>query len=71
MPKSTTHRLFKTKAKNKVDDLQGMFTDLQQVRKESRVNDALVLEEQVHQLLRECKAELHEESPTTSMLVTF
>lgn len=66
--KSTAHQLFKTKAKNRVDDLQGMFTDLQHARKESRVSDAVVLEEQVHQLLREWKAELHEASPNTSLL---
>ena len=50
MPKSTTHQLFKTKDKNRVDDLQGMFTDLQHVKKQSRVDDALVLEEQVHKI---------------------
>lgn len=71
MSKSTAHQLLKTKAKNRVDDLQGMFTDLQQARKESRVSDAVVLEEQVHQLLREWKVELHEASPATSLLVTF
>jgi len=68
MSKSSAHQLFKTKAKNRVDDLQGMFTDLQQARKESRVGDTVVLEEQVHQLLREWKAELHEASPNTSLL---
>eukprot|EP01018_Ginkgo_biloba_P000701 Gb_12179 [translate_table: standard] len=66
--KSTAHQLFKTKAKNRVDDLQGLFTDLQYARKESRLNDVAVLEEQVHQLLREWKAELHEASPATSLL---
>jgi len=66
--KSTAHQLLKTKAKNRVDDLQEMFTDLQQARKESRVSDAVVLEEQVHQLLREWKVELHEASPATSLL---
>ncbi|GLJ38655.1 hypothetical protein SUGI_0788050 [Cryptomeria japonica] len=66
--KSAAHQLLKTKAKNRVDDLQGMFTELQNARKDSRASDVAVLEEQVHQLLREWKTELHEESPTTSLL---
>src|SRR3989442_895290 len=65
--KSTSHKLFKDKAKNRVDDLQGMFMDLQFARKESRSIDAAVLEEQVHQMLREWKAELNEPSPATSL----
>lgn len=59
---------FKNKAKNRVDDLQGMFTDLQQARKENRMTDVTLLEEQVHQMLREWKAELHEASPASSLL---
>lgn len=59
---------FKNKAKNRVDDLQGMFNDLQQARKENRMTDVTILEEQVHQMLREWKAELHEASPTSSLL---
>eukprot|EP00262_Sarcandra_glabra_P013516 TRINITY_DN3764_c0_g1_i1.p1 TRINITY_DN3764_c0_g1~~TRINITY_DN3764_c0_g1_i1.p1 ORF type:complete len:494 (+),score=89.12 TRINITY_DN3764_c0_g1_i1:78-1559(+) len=66
--KSASHQLFKDKAKNRVDDLQGMFTDLQFARKESRTIDAAVLEEQVHQMLREWKAELNEVSPASSLL---
>ncbi|KAF8411107.1 hypothetical protein HHK36_003646 [Tetracentron sinense] len=66
--KSASHRLFKDKAKNRVDDLQGMFTDLQFARKESRNGDITVLEEQVHQMLREWKAELNEPSPASSLL---
>ncbi|KAA8519729.1 hypothetical protein F0562_013985 [Nyssa sinensis] len=65
--KSTSHQLFKNRAKNLVDDLQGMFTDLQSARKESRTIDVAVLEEQVHQMLREWKAELNEPSPASSL----
>ncbi|KAJ8631303.1 hypothetical protein MRB53_024626 [Persea americana] len=64
-----SHQLFKDKAKNWVDDLQGMFTDLQFARKESRSIDVVVLEEQVHQMLREWKAELNEASPASSLPV--
>ncbi|KAG5235020.1 transcription factor VOZ [Salix suchowensis] len=65
--KSASHKLFKDKAKNRVDDLQGMFLDLQFARKESRMVDVAVLEEQVHQMLREWKAELNEPSPASSL----
>ena len=65
--KSASHRLFKDKAKNRVDDLQLVFLDLQFARKESRTVDAVVLEEQVHQMLREWKAELNEPSPASSL----
>ncbi|CAI9087361.1 OLC1v1021417C1 [Oldenlandia corymbosa var. corymbosa] len=65
--KSATHQLFKDRAKNRVDDLQGMFSDLQSARKDSRSNDVAVLEEQVHQMLREWKAELNEPSPASSL----
>ncbi|KAL0300696.1 UNVERIFIED_CONTAM: Transcription factor VOZ1 [Sesamum radiatum] len=65
--KSASHQLFKDRAKNRVDDLQGMFSDLQSARKESRSIDVAVLEEQVHQMLREWKAELNEPSPASSL----
>ena len=65
--KSASHKLFKDKAKNRVDDLQGMLMDLQFARKESRNVDVTVLEEQVHQMLREWKAELNEPSPASSL----
>ncbi|PRQ29038.1 putative transcription factor VOZ family [Rosa chinensis] len=65
--KSVSHKLFKDKAKNRVDDLQGMFMDLQFARKESRTIDATLLEEQVHQMLREWKSELNEPSPASSL----
>ncbi|CAD5186466.1 unnamed protein product [Musa acuminata subsp. malaccensis] len=54
------------KAKNRVNDLQGMFADVQSAHKEGRSADAAVLEEQLHQLLREWKAELGEPSPAAS-----
>lgn len=65
--KSASHQLCRDKAKNRVDDLQGVFTDLQFARKESRTVDVAVLEEQVHQMLREWKAELNEPSPASSL----
>ncbi|GAB2301195.1 Transcription factor voz1 [Dionaea muscipula] len=65
--KPASHNLFKDRAKNRVDDLQGIFTDLQSARKESRSIDAAVLEEQVYQMLREWKAELNEPSPASSL----
>ncbi|KAL8460546.1 hypothetical protein ACS0TY_032176 [Phlomoides rotata] len=65
--KSASHHVFKDRAKNRVDDLQGMFSNLQTARKESRTTDAAVLEEQVHQMLREWKAELNEPSPASSL----
>ncbi|EPS68836.1 hypothetical protein M569_05932 [Genlisea aurea] len=65
--KSASHQHFKDRAKNLVDDLQGMFINLQSARKESRSIDVAVLEEQVHQMLREWKAELNEVSPASSL----
>ncbi|KAK4740627.1 hypothetical protein SAY87_024215 [Trapa incisa] len=65
--KSASHKQFKDRAKNRVDDLQGMFMDLQFARKESRTIDVAVLEEQVHQMLREWKSELNEPSPASSL----
>ncbi|XP_020574331.1 transcription factor VOZ1 [Phalaenopsis equestris] len=66
--RSASHQMFKDKAKNRVDDLQGMFSDLQSARRESRVGDVAVLEEQVNLMLREWKAELNEASPANSLL---
>eukprot|EP00252_Welwitschia_mirabilis_P000700 TRINITY_DN10674_c0_g1_i1.p1 TRINITY_DN10674_c0_g1~~TRINITY_DN10674_c0_g1_i1.p1 ORF type:complete len:554 (+),score=123.47 TRINITY_DN10674_c0_g1_i1:941-2602(+) len=64
----SSHQKFKSKAKSRVDDLQEIFTDLQLARKENRLGDVTLLEEQVLQMLREWKAELHEASPATSLL---
>lgn len=63
------HQLFKDKAKNRVDDLHEKFSDLQSARKESRTADVAVLEEQLHQMLREWKAELNQPSPASSLQV--
>jgi hypothetical protein len=63
------HQLFKDKAKNRIDDLHEMFSDLQSARKESRTADVAVLEEQLHQMLREWKAELNQPSPACSLQV--
>ncbi|KAK4743720.1 hypothetical protein SAY87_010032 [Trapa incisa] len=65
--KSASHKQFKDRAKNRVDDLQGMLTDLQFARKENRSTYVNVLEEQVHQMLREWKSELNEPSPASSL----
>ncbi|GJM89074.1 hypothetical protein PR202_ga05670 [Eleusine coracana subsp. coracana] len=64
---STRHRQFRDRAKTRVDDLQEMFSGLQSARKESRSADAAVLEEQVHQMLREWRAELSVGSPASSL----
>jgi hypothetical protein len=64
---STRHRQFRDRAKTRVDDLQEMFSGLQSARKESRSADAAVLEEQVHQMLREWRAELSVSSPASSL----
>jgi hypothetical protein len=66
---SASHQLLKEKAKNRVNDLEGAFSDLQSARKESRANDIAVLEQQVHQMLREWKSELNEPSPASSLVV--
>lgn len=66
---SASHKLIKDKAKSRVDDLQEAFTNLQSARKESRTDDVAVLEEQVHQMLREWKAELDAQSPASSLQV--
>lgn len=68
---SASHQLLKEKAKSRVNDLQGIFTNLQSARKESRATDVAVLEEQVHQMLREWNAELNEPSPASSFVVSF
>jgi glutamyl-tRNA reductase len=52
-----------------VDDLQGMVSELQQARRQNRLKDVALLEEQMHQMLREWKAELREASPASSLLV--
>lgn len=66
--RSSRTKDFRTKATNRVDDLQGMVSELQQARREGRLNDVALLEEQMHQMLREWKAELRETSPASSLL---
>lgn len=61
--------VMKERAKNRVDDLQGIFCDLQSARKESRTNDVALLEEQVNQMLREWQSELNHPSPASSFQV--
>ncbi|XP_024378751.1 transcription factor VOZ1 isoform X2 [Physcomitrium patens] len=65
---SRSSQHFRAKANNRVDDLQCMVSDLQQARREGRLKDVSMLEEQMHQMLREWKAELREASPTSSLL---
>lgn len=64
---SSSHRSMKEKEKHVVDKIQGIFINLQFARKENRANDIVIFEEQMHQFLREWKAEL--ESPATSLAV--
>uniref|UniRef100_J3L452 Transcription factor VOZ1 n=1 Tax=Oryza brachyantha TaxID=4533 RepID=J3L452_ORYBR len=61
------HQQFRARAKTRVDDLQEMFSGLQSARKESRSTDAAVLEAQLHQMLREWRAELSVPSPASSL----
>lgn len=63
------NEVMKERAKNRVDDLQGIFCDLQSARKESRTNDVALLEEQVNQMLREWQSELNQPSPASSFQV--
>lgn len=64
---SSSHKSMKEKEKYLVDKIQGIFSNIQLARKESRANDIVIFEEQMHQLLREWQAEL--ESPATSLAV--
>lgn len=66
---SDSHKNLKEKTKNRVDDLQRMFSNLDSARRESRPGDVAVLEEQVHQMLREWRVELAEPTPASSLLV--
>lgn len=66
---STSHHLLKEKTKNRVSDLQMMFSNLQSAKKERRTEDIATLEEQVHQMLREWNSELSEASPASSLHV--
>ncbi|KAG8077946.1 hypothetical protein GUJ93_ZPchr0007g3077 [Zizania palustris] len=61
------HQQFRARAKTRVDDLEEMFSGLQSARKEARSTDAAVLEAQLHQMLREWRAELSVPSPASSL----
>jgi hypothetical protein len=63
------HRRFRARAKTRVDDLQEMFSGFQSAHKDSRSADAAVLEEQLHQMLHEWRAELSAPSPASSLQV--
>ncbi|KAL8120303.1 hypothetical protein AgCh_017461 [Apium graveolens] len=58
--------VMKEREKNRVDDLQGMFCDLQSARKESRTNDVSLLEELVNQMLGEWQSVLNHLSLASS-----
>ncbi|KAG4985929.1 hypothetical protein GLYMA_12G120100v4 [Glycine max] len=62
---SSSLQSMKEKEKHLVEKIQGIFNSLQCARKEGRGNDMVIFEEQMHQLLREWKAEL--ESPANSL----
>ena len=65
---------FKAEAKDRVDDLQGVFSELQNARRECRNSDLAILEEQLHLMLREWKSELHNpssSSATSSLVRSF
>lgn len=66
---SSSLQSMKEKEKHLVEKIQGIFNSLQCARKEGRGNDIVIFEEQMHQLLREWKAEL--ESPANSLAVWF
>ncbi|CAN1351490.1 Transcription factor VOZ1 [Linum perenne] len=67
---STSHNHFKDNAKNRLNDLQGRFSDLQAAIRDGRQRDVVVLEEQVCQSIREWKTELDAPSPASSLLVS-
>ncbi|MED6121861.1 hypothetical protein PIB30_034092 [Stylosanthes scabra] len=62
---SSSHQSLKEKEKHHLDKIQSIFINLQSARKDNRYKDIVMFEEQMHQLLREWKAEL--ESPATSL----
>ncbi|KAL8117774.1 hypothetical protein AgCh_015607 [Apium graveolens] len=59
-------QVIKERVNNRVDDLQGMFCDLQSAGKESRTNDVALLEEQVNRMLGEWQSVLNHPSPASS-----
>ncbi|XP_031273932.1 transcription factor VOZ1-like [Pistacia vera] len=65
---SASHQLLMDNSKNRLNDLQERFSSLRTARKDGRVNDVVVLEEQVNQILREWNSELSAPSPASSLL---
>lgn len=68
---SPSHKLLKEKTKTRLEDLQGMLTNVQAAKKESGTDDIVILVEQANQMVREWRAELNEPSPASSLLVRF
>lgn len=64
---SSSHQVMKDKAKQLVDDLQGIFSKLQSARNESRTNDIVFFEAKMHLMLQEWKTELNKPSPASSL----
>lgn len=65
---SPSHKLLKEKTKTRLEDLQGMLTNVQAAKKESGTDDIVILVEQANQMVREWRAELNEPSPASSLL---
>ncbi|KAJ0054085.1 hypothetical protein Pint_02356 [Pistacia integerrima] len=55
---SASHQLLMDNSKNRLNDLQDRFSSLRTARKDGRVNDVVVLEEQVDHIIREWNSEL-------------
>uniref|UniRef100_A0A7N0TK32 Transcription factor VOZ1 n=1 Tax=Kalanchoe fedtschenkoi TaxID=63787 RepID=A0A7N0TK32_KALFE len=64
---SASHKQLKSNAKNRLDELQDMFSSLQYARKEGQNNTVCELEDQVNQMLKNWKTELNETSSTSSL----
>lgn len=60
---SPSHKEFKEKAKTRLEAIQGIITNLQTARTESRPDDISALE----QMVQEWNAELNEPSPAPSL----
>ncbi|XP_009354289.2 transcription factor VOZ1 [Pyrus x bretschneideri] len=64
---AASHKLLKEKAKTRVQELQGMVTNIQNARKEGRTADIAIWEDQMHQMLGGWGAELNDPSPASSL----
>uniref|UniRef100_A0A2P2K6I6 Uncharacterized protein n=1 Tax=Rhizophora mucronata TaxID=61149 RepID=A0A2P2K6I6_RHIMU len=65
---SASHRQMRDNVQNRLNDLQQKFFDFQAARKEARIGDVAVLEEQMYRDLCEWKNELDVPSPASSLL---